>query len=189
MDTRTEDGRLGDLNKNGVWDAGLGEGLGAIDYGGINGPDKDRLDQRNAFYLDNRGTLLNILGSGSTSAPPVHLRKITDGLSHTMIVAELSGRGGLASGSKFELGGAWGSGQNCYTVGGNTLWGANAPIINSDPLKYAWPSEEIYPDHPSGANVLLCDGSVQFLDDEIDRNIVVWLCSRDGGEIVHKWPF
>ncbi len=39
--------------------------------------------------------------------------------------------------------------------------------------------------HPGGANVLLCDGSVRFIKNSVNRTAVMWsLATRNGGEIV-----
>jgi len=40
--------------------------------------------------------------------------------------------------------------------------------------------EEIYSDHPGGAFVLFADGSVKFLDEELDLVILHALCTRNG---------
>jgi len=42
--------------------------------------------------------------------------------------------------------------------------------------------------HPGGANVSLVDGSVHFLDDDIDPVVFVALASRDGDEVgIYPW--
>ena len=38
--------------------------------------------------------------------------------------------------------------------------------------------------HPGGANFLLCDGSVRFIEDNIDMVTYRALASREGGEVV-----
>jgi prepilin-type N-terminal cleavage/methylation domain-containing protein/prepilin-type processing-associated H-X9-DG protein len=37
--------------------------------------------------------------------------------------------------------------------------------------------------HPTGANVLRCDGSVFFLNQATDYNVVMWMCIRDDGQV------
>jgi prepilin-type processing-associated H-X9-DG protein len=37
--------------------------------------------------------------------------------------------------------------------------------------------------HPGGAHVVLCDGSVHFLSENIDFDIFRWLAIRDSGEL------
>jgi len=41
--------------------------------------------------------------------------------------------------------------------------------------------------HPGGANTCFCDGSVRFLEDEIDRAVWHALWTRAGGEVVRPW--
>jgi len=43
---------------------------------------------------------------------------------------------------------------------------------------------QMYAAHPSGANVLLGDGSVRFILESINHNAWAALCSRNGGEVV-----
>lgn len=100
---RSEEGYLTDFVKNGHWD--LGEGMACTDYAGIDGPNDNVLNPftTNKFgnnydmYGKSRGVLLNITAQkndpGLHTAKKIGPRQITDGTSHTMIVAELSGRG------------------------------------------------------------------------------------------------
>ena len=48
-------------------------------------------------------------------------------------------------------------------------------------LSNCGPNGEIFSFHPSGAHVLLCDGSVQFLQDQIDPRVVRKLVTRAEG--------
>jgi prepilin-type N-terminal cleavage/methylation domain-containing protein/prepilin-type processing-associated H-X9-DG protein len=41
--------------------------------------------------------------------------------------------------------------------------------------------------HPKGANFVFCDGSVHFVDDDIDSDLFEALCTIDGGESVVGW--
>ena len=44
--------------------------------------------------------------------------------------------------------------------------------------------------HPGGANGLLADGAVQFLNAMISLETLAALCTRDGGELIDDpyWP-
>ena len=100
---RLPENRMGDFNQNGRWD--LGEGMACMDYGGIDGPNdnvpnpfkRDVTGNGNELYGKNRGVLLSI--SPQANDPGLHVsprispRNISDGLSRTIIVAELTGRG------------------------------------------------------------------------------------------------
>jgi prepilin-type N-terminal cleavage/methylation domain-containing protein/prepilin-type processing-associated H-X9-DG protein len=89
------------------------------------------------------------------------IRQVTDGTSHTIIVAEDSGRGD-------KLDGQWADGENIFdqTVQVNDLQ-----------------DNEIWSDHPGGAQVLMCDGSVRFLDETMPAAVLSTLCTRANGEL------
>ncbi len=93
---------------------------------------------------------------------PISAGQIHDGLSQTIIVAEDSGRDGLQHGT-------WINGQNIFDVTG----GINKTQNN-----------EIWSDHPGGANVVFCDASVHFLSQLIDLNVLFALCTREQREII-----
>ena len=42
----------------------------------------------------------------------------------------------------------------------------------------------VYAFHPVGANALLCDGSVHFLDVTLDREVFAGLVTKAGGESI-----
>ena len=48
----------------------------------------------------------------------------------------------------------------------------------------AWTYDEIFSDHPDGAQALMCDGSVHFLLEQMDLAVLMSLCTRDGDEPV-----
>jgi prepilin-type processing-associated H-X9-DG protein len=194
------DGRLIDINNNGTYQPGSGEGMGAIDYIGVIGPAQSTpyFTKRSAGqYGDNRGMLLAMSSGGpcfGTSsechAKKVTARSVTDGLSHTIILGECSGRGvadtngDLPGGENInELDGAWASNSNLghlklYVDGPYGMSGINPPAAVN------WAEEEFFSDHPGGVNVLLCDGSVHFLQDDTHYLIYFALCSRNGDEVI-----
>ena len=96
---------------------------------------------------------------------PIGLRQITDGSAHTILVAEDSGRG-------TTMDGEWADGENIFDAG--------LPIN-------ALQNNEIWSDHPGGAQVLFCDGSVHFLTESTDLSVLAALCTRAGGEVT-QWP-
>jgi prepilin-type N-terminal cleavage/methylation domain-containing protein/prepilin-type processing-associated H-X9-DG protein len=173
---RSDHGQL--MNLGGM----AGEGLGCIDYLGISGPDKDsKHPVTKILYGRQRGVLIGTKGlpleDELVEPPPVTVASITDGLSNTMCVAECTGRGaGLKEdkgGEIDSLHGAWASGNNVTHVDDG---------INRTEPPNAWYKERIFSDHPAGANVLMCDGSVHFMSDETPKSLVRWLASRDGDE-------
>ena len=73
---------------------------------------------------------------------------------------EDSGRGALFDGQ-------WANGENIFDQGGP---------INSPTLQQ---NNEMWSDHPGGANALFCDGSVHFLSTVIDLETLASLCTRN----------
>ena len=174
---RTPDGHLFNLG-------GLpGEGLGCIDYLGVSGPNKDiRHPITEEFYGPQRGVLVGTKGQPNETEliepPAITTAKITDGLSHTMCVTECTGRGVNSSGGTIgALHGAWASGSNVTHI--------NDGINDSNPPK-AWFNERIYSEHPSGANLLMCDSSVHFMSEDTKKRVIYALASRDGAEDVSE---
>jgi prepilin-type processing-associated H-X9-DG protein len=180
--SRNELGHIADYNNNGHWDPG--EGLGVSDYGGIQGPSKGEINPTTSQPYDyNEGVLLNIKDQatipGIHVAPTVGPRQITDGLSKTMMVGELAGRG--YNWSKSELRGVWADGNNLFAV--QDVINLNVTVdVNGVQVPKQWTEDELYSEHPGGANVLFCDGSVHFLPDSLDRFVIMALASRAGGE-------
>jgi prepilin-type N-terminal cleavage/methylation domain-containing protein/prepilin-type processing-associated H-X9-DG protein len=176
---RTAKGRLTNLGSL------PGNGLACIDYMGISGPDKDAKNPlSHLVYGRQRGVLIGTKGLALapelTEPPPVRMASITDGLSNTICVTECTGRGvAMKDGAIDALHGAWASGNNVSHVDGN---------INGKTPK-AWYSEQIYSDHPGGAHVLMCDGSVHYAPKHTDDTLIRSLCSRDGQEAVPNNPF
>ncbi len=170
---RTDDAHLTDLG-------GLpGEGLACIDYLGISGPDKDATNLATGEkYGRQRGVLIGTKGlpdSDTVIEPPaITTSHITDGLSRTIIVSECTGRGVEMDKDVIDsLHGAWASGSNVSHV---------AKGVNTTKPPKAWYEERIFCDHSGGASVVMADGSVHFLSDATDRDVLKALCSRDGGE-------
>ena len=89
----------------------------------------------------------------------------------------------------FASAGTGGSGVN-YDYDDALLAVHSGPSLYEDPLVIHPPNsplghtDEMYALHPGGGNVLLGDGSVKFIKQEI--NLLVWqaLCSRQGGEVI-----
>lgn len=90
---------------------------------------------------------------------PISIKQITAGTSHVILVAEDSGR-------DWTMDGAWANGLNIFDTTG--------------PLNVVqW--NEIWSDHPGGAQVVLCDGSVHFAAETISTSVLAPLCNRSVG--------
>jgi prepilin-type N-terminal cleavage/methylation domain-containing protein len=127
----------------------LEAGRGPCDYGGIYG---ERIQSPNH---PPKGSML--------IDEVIRLSQITDGSSHTLIVAEDSG---FADGQ-------WINGRNIFD---------QAFAINTSPDF----ENDIRSEHPGGAVSLLADGRVQFLTENIDLTYLAGLCTRAGAESTHE---
>jgi hypothetical protein len=170
---RTESGHL--TNLGGI----PGEGLGCIDYMGVSGPDKDtKHPVTKEFYGRQRGVLIGTKGlpleDELVEPPPITSAKIIDGLSHTLCVVECAGRGvSMDNGQVDALHGAWASGVNVSHLDDG---------VNDASPPECWYKERIHADHTGGAHVLMCDASVHFFADDVDKKLIRWLASRNGEE-------
>jgi prepilin-type processing-associated H-X9-DG protein/prepilin-type N-terminal cleavage/methylation domain-containing protein len=117
----------------------------------------------------------------------VRLAEITDGTSHTLLVAEDAGRPQLWQAGRyvpgpFSYGGPWASSANPVVIAGASGDGATVPgscAINctNDRQPYSF--------HPGGANFLFADGSGHFLSAGTDIRVLARLATRAGGEVVN----
>lgn len=176
-------GRIIDINGDGTLDPVQYEGMACIDYvgnAGANGGYSRYLQPDGSMYPSWNGVLLNTDAYAYDGG--IQQRQITDGLSQTILMFELSGRGLIGSNPR----GAWVSGLNCNAIGpeSTTTRMINPPA--DDSTTGAWrddSSAPLFSDHPRGAQVLLCDGSVQFLVDTTGDAVVTGLASRNCGEV------
>jgi type II secretory pathway pseudopilin PulG len=113
------------------------------------------------------------------------LAEITDGASQTILLTECAGRPKRWHASRlvpdgYASGGPWVAGTLTFGQG-STPDGATQPgpcAINCTN------NREVYSFHPGGANTVLADGSLQFLNASIDIRIFARLATRAGGEVV-----
>ena len=200
--------RLGVYDRDGVYDQGKGDGMGAIDYIGCGGPGSNVADPVKGVdpdtgeilkYGDNRGMLLR-LDSGppcpgtnfECSAKKILPQQVTDGLTHTMLVAECSGRGWNESWGGVrqvnEPDGAWASKSNTGRVKLEPSTPPYESAINPSP-ETDWREEEMFSDHPGGVNILMCDTSVHFLTEDTSPRVYFALATRNGEEIIDETEF
>lgn len=162
--------------------SGTFTGMACIDYsgnGGVNPNEPQFLMPDGSRYGDDNGVLL-VNKEGRSFHDGVRFHQITDGLSKTLIIFELSGRG-LSSATSAR--GVWASGLNANFLGHDN---ATPPLINASPDD-VWEegaNTPMFSDHPSGINALLCDGSVHFLNASTGKAVLLGLASRAGGELV-----
>jgi len=159
-------------------------GRGACtDYAGIRGID---IQLVNLGLVDQAADYHGIV----TRVPDVQhfltrLKNITDGTSHTILVTECAGRPELWRAGRsvpgiFAQGGPWVGGTLTFGQGsssdGATKPGPCAINCTND--------REVYSFHPAGANAVFGDGSVHFLNEDMDIRIFARLVTRAGGEVV-----
>jgi prepilin-type N-terminal cleavage/methylation domain-containing protein/prepilin-type processing-associated H-X9-DG protein len=136
---------------------------------------------------DNTGN--GVLGISRSRRPA----EVTDGTSNTILLAEDAGRPQLWSGRRLVApvgggGGAWAGGGSEIALDGSAADGSSvATLTGSGP----WPcgincinKGEVYSFHAGGANVAMADGSVRFLREGLDMNVLAALITRAGGEVI-----
>jgi prepilin-type N-terminal cleavage/methylation domain-containing protein len=188
---RTDDDRSYDGNKDGKWQPG--EFMGMIDYSGIEGAANTlRNPSTNQFYPYDNGVLLGIghmIVQGVNqilSAKRIRPRQITDGLSNTMLIGEMTGK--AWDYNRNLVRGAWVYGTNIGPITYQINEVIKNPTANmtlrADDPEAWWGHDALHSDHPGGANLLCCDASVHFLDQSIAIAVLTSLASRDGNEIL-----
>jgi prepilin-type N-terminal cleavage/methylation domain-containing protein/prepilin-type processing-associated H-X9-DG protein len=132
---------------------------------------------------------------------PCPLSSITDGLSNTILLAEVAGRPNwYVHGQQRTVpapyqpaleGGGWGD----IMMGDNWLVGTDYDCTTENPVGLAtvigtcnrrFNGEDmygLYSFHPGGVNILLADGSVRFLSNATDPLAVCQLITKAGGEV------
>jgi prepilin-type N-terminal cleavage/methylation domain-containing protein/prepilin-type processing-associated H-X9-DG protein len=189
-ESRSND-RVIDLNGDGTLDPAEYEGAACLDYVGNAGANwsysswtRYRQPDGATMYPQFNGVIVN--DDVSDISGGIQFREITDGLSKTLLVFELVGRGYERDGSTKYPRGVWASGLNSCSVGPRAK-ASDARIVNPS-TEYAWNHEDyesaMLSDHPGGVNVLMCDGSVHFLNETTAEPVVLGLASRNIGEAV-----
>ncbi len=162
-----------------VCPSGIERFPGKQDYGGITGySDGDNVTRPLRLFGD-RGVLLSTSFIDSSGAdpvaryrPPVRACEVTDGLSRTVLVAEAVDRsheGGPTAASAEAL-------QDARWACGNNIVCQSSRVVN-DPAEQSFRSL-----HPNGVNCLFSDGHVNFLEENVDAEVLFAICTRDGGE-------
>lgn len=187
--TRGADNRIIDVDGNGTIDPTKGEGFACIDYAGCSGVSTYSRYvnvSTGTTYPSDNGVFPNTAATSMTQA--TQLRTITDGLSKTMLLCEITGRG--IYGTAYR--GMWASGQNCITVG---PFSTTVAMINPDPVDSTSSTVQsgyfrtsanasLFSDHRGGVQIAMCDGSIRFLSESTSEDVVEALASKGAGEAV-----
>jgi len=162
---------------------------------GVNG--QDYWDNTGNWGMSgNQGMLVNRFGKG--------IRDCSDGTSNTMIEAEISNYIYDATGNRGDRrpGRNWG-----WTMGGLTGWDGWAPNVSNVTIRYApnarvlgqnglvWSAWDdasgantpLSSFHTGGVQVLMTDGTVRFVSDNINLLILSQLASRDDGQVIGEF--
>jgi prepilin-type processing-associated H-X9-DG protein len=132
------------------------------------------------------------------------IKRITDGTSNTIAVAEDAGRADTSTGgfmvvkpevmddgtSANRRSWAWADPDNAFNVDrliNNNKVPAGGPPTCTWDIVNCGPNEETFSFHTGGAQVLFCDGSVHFLSENISARIFTALMSPDGSEVVGEF--
>lgn len=109
-----------------------------------------------------------------TDAATVTAATVTDGLGHTLLVAESVDRGPppATEHDPDDPAGRWAT-LNCFAQ--------TAAFINAD-------TGDIRGPHAAGAQASFADGRVAFLNDQMDPAVLAAICTRNGGEAAAGLP-
>ncbi len=134
----------------------------------------------------------------------LNIKDCTDGTSNTIIIGEISGRLGNAAGTTLEdrrPARQWG-----WSIGPLTGWrigphntnttiryAPNSKVFGADGTEWAaWndvgqSNTPLSSYHTGGCQVLLTDGTVRFLSENVDMNTLTYLSVRNDGQVVGEF--
>ncbi len=117
-------------------------------------------------------------------------RDVTDGSSNTILIAETREENAAVwiDGTSAAVAARWLDPTQAPTYAGTTVSINHTPYFQAglfpNSIGQAWGPSSF---HPGGAHHLLCDGSTQFLSDNLDVTVYDALSSRNGGEVVGEY--
>lgn len=120
---------------------------------------------------------------GTDDFDPARIRYVTDGLSNSVMIFEDAGRplvyrqGVLQQGESNSHGLGWADRQNFIAIHGDEDCGESM-MINCFNI------EEVYGFHTSGVNLTFADGSVHFVQEDLDPVVFAAMHSRAGDEVI-----
>ncbi len=146
-------------------------------------------------------TTLTSFANGDRSKAPRKLKDITDGLSKTLLVNETAGwpqhwigRNRVEPNLSLGTRGSWAAWQTFvyWPYSGDGLMDANSNPTAGDLLNCAINCNNhhaVYSFHPGGAMVLLCDGSVRFVGEELSGLAFAQLTVIDDEQVITDSAF
>ena len=140
--------------------------VGKADYGGVSGAWMFGVE--GVPFLGPKGLTNGMLVPLDGSTGPVTAATATDGLGHTLLIAESIDRGPAPGPSDDDdPAGRWAT-QNCFAQA--------SAFVNAD-------SSDIRGLHHGGAEAAFADGRVAFLSELMDPAVLAAICTRNGGEL------
>jgi prepilin-type N-terminal cleavage/methylation domain-containing protein len=151
---------------------GIVAAAGKADYGGVSG---SWIALDDVPFDAEAGLSNGMLVSVNGVVDPVRAASATDGLGHTLLVAEAVDRCDAEDAQDpLNHSGRW-AWINCFAQA--------TPFVNAR-------GSDIRSNHPHGAHGGFADGRVVFLDDSMDPAVLSAICTRNGGEATasaHRW--
>jgi prepilin-type N-terminal cleavage/methylation domain-containing protein len=106
---------------------------------------------------------------------PCRAAEVTDGLSRTLLVSEGVDRVAEGMDSDAAIGSPrWACGTNCFFL--------SSPVLNTPDV------DGFRSHHSGGVQGLFGDGRVGFLADDTDRDVLIAICTKAGGEPAAHMP-
>lgn len=187
-------------NDNGMNNYNQGQ---TMDYVGIAGSTPDPAGRSNVCSVTGAGYGNGTYCNNGLLAPndSFRMRDVKDGTSNTIIVAEQSGQvngkdcrsnyyggwSGIGTTSKMPAlpsGSAWGSGTTTVMYSVNSFWNSGGPTEASAPYGA---NTIIGSYHTGGTHVLLTDGAVRFVSENLDFSTLANLCSKSDGVVIGEF--
>lgn len=145
--------------------AALLANVGKADYGGVSGA--WMLGVEGVPFSGPKGLTNGMLVPIDGSTGPVTAATVTDGLGHSLLIAESIDRGPAPGPTDDDPAGRWAT-QNCFAQA--------SAFVNAD-------SSDIRGLHHGGAEAAFADGRVAFLSELMDPAVLAAICTRNGGEL------
>ena len=116
----------------------------------------------------------------------ISIRDVSDGTAKTIMIGEApDGLHSIWNGHKNVFDQSAPLNAKAASTAGPVRWQSCASPFRSKPGSFCDFGQEFHSYHPNGANFLFVDGSVRFIDENIDVKQFAAMLSRSGGELVN----
>ena len=153
----------------------------ATHYVGIMGPRGTNIKNGTAYKVEDSTTYGGFATQGVLNKDrKIALKQITDGLSQTFAMGEVSWPG-------YQRYRSWHRGSTVSGTAMGTCKNVKDPINTLVPYG-SFNDRAFGSQHPGGTHFLFCDGAVQFIDNDIDQAVFLGRARRDGKELGDAAP-